>query len=124
VSDESRTVVVLGASPKPERHSNQAVRRLLEHGYRVVPVRPAVETIEGLKVLHALGEVTEPVHTLTLYVSKAVSAKLEEEIVALDPGRVIFNPGAENPELREALEARGIQTIEGCTLVMLGTGQF
>jgi predicted CoA-binding protein len=124
VSSEQKTVVVLGASPKPERYSNQAVRSLLEHGHRVVPVRPGVETIEGLKVAHRLGEVSEDVHTLTVYVSKKVSSKLEAEIAELAPGRVIFNPGAENAELRDALEARGIPTVEACTLVMLRTGQF
>jgi len=37
---------------------------------------------------------------------------------------VIFNPGTENFELEEFLEKNGIETIEGCTLVMLNTGQY
>jgi uncharacterized protein len=37
---------------------------------------------------------------------------------------VIFNPGAENPDLQASLEANGIKTMEACTLVLLTTGQF
>ena len=45
-------------------------------------------------------------------------------MVNLNPDRVTFNPGAENPGLREMLEAHGIHTEEACTLVLLSTGQF
>lgn len=41
-------VVVLGASPKPERYSNQAVCLLRETGYRVIPVYPRSSDIEGI----------------------------------------------------------------------------
>jgi hypothetical protein len=43
---------------------------------------------------------------------------------SINPRRVIFNPGTENPELERALEKSGIQTEEACTLVLLHTGQF
>ena len=117
-------VAVLGASPKPERYSNQAVRLLAEHGFRVIPVRPGAEAIEGLPAVHRLADISGEVHTLTIYVSAEVSAGLEAEVLGLGPRRVIFNPGAENPALRDALEARGIDIREACTLVMLRTGQF
>jgi len=37
---------------------------------------------------------------------------------------VIFNPGAENPELSTMLKEAGIEPVEACTLVMLNTGQY
>jgi uncharacterized protein len=45
-------------------------------------------------------------------------------IIAQNPRRVIFNPGAENPEFEKKLQDKGITTIEACTLVLLGTGQY
>ena len=42
----------------------------------------------------------------------------------LKPRRVIFNPGAENAALAEALEKAGIGCEEACTLVLLNTGLF
>jgi hypothetical protein len=35
--------------------------------------------------------------------------------------RIIFNPGAENPELAKLAEEKGIETIEACTLTMLAS---
>ncbi|MCG3176375.1 MAG: hypothetical protein MOGMAGMI_01324 [Candidatus Omnitrophica bacterium] len=115
---------VLGASADPEKYSNKAVRFLLEKGHRVFPVHPKGGEVEGLKVYRTLGEISEPVDTLTLYVSAAVSTQLQDQILALKPRRVIFNPGAENPALAQAVGQAGIQTLEACTLVLLRTSQF
>jgi predicted CoA-binding protein len=126
MSDSKKTVVVLGASNNPERYSNQALRLLLEHGYKVIPIHPALEQIEALPVLADLASVTEgeAIDTLTVYVSAKISSQLTEAIIALKPKRVIFNPGAENEELAGDLRAAGILVEEACTLVLLRTGQF
>jgi len=117
-------VVVLGASPKPERYSNQAIQQLLLGGYKVTPVNPAIKVIEGLRVTHQLVDIDEPVHTLTMYVGEPRSRKMHADILQLKPARVIFNPGSEFIDLVRKLEAQGAECIEGCTLVMLRTDQF
>ena len=117
-------VVVLGASPKPTRYSNQAVRLLKALGYPVVPVNPAFDIIEGLPAVARLDDVKGAVHTLTLYVSAARLPAMAAEIIRLRPGRVIFNPGTESPLLQQQLDDAGIDWIEACTLVMLRTGVF
>lgn len=119
-----RHIVVLGASKKPMRYSNQAVRRLLEQGYRVTPVHPRLEVIEGLTVSPNLPSVPQPVDTLTLYVGPERVQPLIEQVVRLKPNRVIFNPGSESDELRHRLEQTGIHWLEACTLVMLRIGTF
>lgn len=124
MANEKQTVVVLGASPKPERYSNKAVRLLLEHGHRVIPVHPAIAEIEQLPVIRALEHIEDSVDTLTVYLSPALSAPLQSDILKLKPERVIFNPGTENSELKQALERDEIAVEEACTLVLLNTGQF
>jgi predicted CoA-binding protein len=124
MGNQKERVAVVGASPKPDRYSNQAVRLLTEYGHDVVPIHPKEVEIEGLPVVHDLSGLTEPVDTVTLYVGAARSTPLTDRLVQLHPRRVIFNPGAENDELRAALDAEGIQTEEACTLVLLRTGQF
>lgn len=115
---------MLGASPKPERYSNRAIRLLLEHNHSVIPVHPAMDAIEGLPVCRTLSDITESVHTLTMYVSAVLSTPLAAEVLALRPERVIFNPGTENPELYGRLDEAGIPHEEACTLVLLNSGQF
>ena len=76
------TVLVLGASPNRRRYSNEAVRQLQSLGYRVIPVHPVADEIEGLPVVHRLDEVSEPVDTLALYLGPQRSAGLAEAMVA------------------------------------------
>lgn len=120
----NETVVVLGASPKPERYSNQAVRALVEHGHRVIPVHPLLKKIAGVPVVPALSGVKGPVSTLTLYVGPERGKELLDDMINLGPDRVIMNPSTESDEIEEALNAKGIAVLRACTLVMLRTGQF
>jgi predicted CoA-binding protein len=119
-----RQVVVLGASPNPSRYSHQAVRLLVEKGFRVTPVHPDGSWIEGLQAVAELGQVAGPVDTLTLYVNPDRLGPLMDQILALAPGRVIFNPGSESDELEHRLDAAGIPWLHACTLVLLRSGEF
>ena len=117
-------VAILGASDKPDRYSNKAQRLLRQHGHTVVPVHPALKQIEGVDVVPDLSAITGSVDTLTMYVGPAISTGVSDKIVALKPGRVIFNPGTENPELQGKLDGADIPWEEACTLVLLNTGQY
>ncbi len=66
----------------------------------------------------------KPIDTVTLYLGEPRSNPLIDEIIQAKPRRIIMNPGAENPSLAEKAEEAGIEVVEGCTLVMLQTGQF
>ncbi len=124
MSHIKKRVVVMGASNKPERYSNKAVRLLLEHGHEVIPVHPKLDEVEGLKVIHRLDEIGGAVDVLTLYVGPDVSSAAAEAIVLLHPGHVIFNPGSENLVLEARLREVGIAHEQACTLVLLRTAQF
>ena len=117
-------VAVLGASDEPERYSYKAVHLLEEKGHTAFPVNPKLKALEGWKVYASLKDLPEPVHTLSVYVSPKISSQLGAEILRLKPRRIIFNPGAENPELAALASAQGIRTLDACTLVLLRTNQF
>ncbi len=118
------TVAVLGASPKPERYSHRAVRLLQEHGHRVIPVNPGHDRIDGLPVARRLADIHDPVDTVTVYLSPDMLTRLMPELIALKPGRVLFNPGSESDTLAKALTEAGIPNENVCTLVLLRTGQY
>jgi predicted CoA-binding protein len=119
-----RFVAVLGASDHPERYSYMATQRLLEHGFSPIPVNPTLKEVLGLPVVSRLGEIQQPVDTLTVYLSPKRSTPLADEITQLRPRRVILNPGAENEELQNRLDQAGIPWLHACSLVLLSTGRF
>jgi predicted CoA-binding protein len=124
MSDKGKCAGVLGASPKEDRYSNKAVALLLEKGFDVVSVNPAGVDVQGMPSVKSLGEIDRLVDILTMYVNAGRSSGMSEDILALRPGKVIFNPGAENDELSAKLAENGIETENACTLVMLNTGQL
>ena len=117
-------VAVLGASNKPHRYSYKAVKLLAEKGHTPFPVHPVVKNIEGIGVFKKLSEIPELMETISVYLSPANSDSIADEIINSGARRVIFNPGAENPNLADLLRDRGFEVVEACTLVLLKTGQF
>lgn len=117
-------VAVLGASDKADRFSYKAVKMLHEHGHKVYPVHQRVKVIDGMSVFASIKDIPGPIDTLTMYVAADVSDRLTPDILACNPKRIIFNPGAENPQLAAKAAAAGIEVVEDCTLVMLRSGQF
>lgn len=87
-------------------------------------MNPAYDEVLGEKCYPRVSDVPEKIDTVTLYLGKGRSDPLMNEIVDLAPRRIIMNPGAENADLADKARERGIEVIEGCTLVMLRSGQF
>ena len=117
-------VAIIGASNKPHRYSYKAVMLLKENGHEVYPVHQRIKEIEGTPVYSSVKDIKDSVDTVTMYVSADVSNVIGDDIIAGNPGRIIFNPGTENWELENKAKEKGIETIKACTLVMLKTGQF
>ena len=121
-------VVILGASANAERYSNQALHLLQSYGHSTFPVNPGLDEINAQPCYRSLvaasAEAEGEVDTLTMYVNAKRSSQLADQICAISPRRVIFNPGAENAELAERLRKQGAEVLNACTLVMLRTDQF
>lgn len=115
--------LVLGASQKPERYSNMAIRSLRKHGIEVVAIGARKGIVENVEIQTELKDF-EDIHTVTLYLSPKNQTPYNSYIISLKPKRIIFNPGTENPELEKLARENGIDVVEGCTLVMLSNGTY
>ncbi len=121
---DKKAVAVIGASSDKSKASNQAVERLLEKGYKVYPINPKLKTLHGQKVYPDLKALPEPIHTLSVYLGEKRSTPLLNDILTLNPHRILLNPGAENPFLTKEAKSQNIHVEEACTLVLLGIGTF
>jgi predicted CoA-binding protein len=121
---DARVVVVLGASPKPDRFAFRALRMLLDRGVRAAPVNPAFPEILGQRCHASIADVPGPIDTVTMYLGARRSDPLIEEIIAAKPRRIIFNPGSENERLEKIAREHGVEVLRDCTLVMLQSGTF
>lgn len=118
-----KKTLVLGSSENPERYSYLATSRLRAHEHPVVGVGLKPGKI-GDSLIQTEFPSEHDIDTVTLYMSAKNQEPYLNQIIDLEPKRIIFNPGTENPVLEQMAEAKGIETVHGCTLVMLSTGQY
>lgn len=118
-----KKTLVLGASENPSRYSYLAINRLLQHKHPVVAIGKRKGKVQDVDITTEQPEMND-IDTVTLYLNPTNQKPYYDYILSLHPKRIIFNPGTENPELEKMAEEKGIEPIEACTLVMLGTGQY
>ncbi len=121
--ETARNTLVMGASLKEDRYSNKAVRDLCKYGHPVVAVGLREGKVLDVPIVKDIPTGIQ-VDTVTMYLNAHNQEQWEEKILALQPKRIIFNPGAENGAFAKKAGAAGIETMEACTLVLLHTGQY
>ena len=115
--------LVIGASENPDRYSNKAINRLIENGFSVIALGLKAGQIGKTEIISTKPLIYD-VDTVSLYVGPKNQNEWMDYIINLKPKRIIFNPGAENPELENMASDKGIECVEACTLVMLSIGNY
>lgn len=115
------TVAVIGASRDRSKYGNKSVRAHINQGYRVFPVNPHADEIEGLNAYATLADVpADTLDRVSVYVPPEVGMTLLEAIRDKQPGEVWFNPGSESAELLAEAERLGLEPIIACSIVDVG----
>lgn len=119
-----KKTLVIGAAPNPERYAYKAAKRLAAHDQEAVLYGLKKGDIDGNVILNEWPAHIPDLHTVTLYIGPDKQPAMYDKILALNPKRIIFNPGTENAEFVKLAKAKGIETDYACTLVLLTTGQY
>ncbi|WBM74012.1 CoA-binding protein [Saprospira grandis] len=120
------STLIIGASSKPDRYAYEAARRLLAIGETVYPLGyRAGKTAGDLDILTEFPDEAQ-IDSITLYLRPSLQKEYFEQIVALAPKRIIFNPGTENPAFQQRLQAALPQAeiMAACTLVLINLEQY
>ena len=118
-----KKTLVFGASLKPERYANLAIHRLIDHGHEVVAFGSKKGEVAGVLINTELISYKD-IDTITLYVNPQNQSIYYDYLIKLQPRRIIFNPGTENPEFYNLLKQNNIEAEVACTLVLLSTNQY
>jgi predicted CoA-binding protein len=118
-----KKTVVIGASSNPERYAYLATQKLKKYGHEVVAVGIKPGMIGDTEIETGRPEIPD-VDTVTLYVGPQNQPAWYDYIFSLNPKRIVFNPGTENPELEKMAADKGIEPLEACTLVMLSLDNY
>ncbi|HSR92220.1 MAG TPA: CoA-binding protein [Gemmatimonadales bacterium] len=111
---EARTIAVVGLSPNPARPSHEVASYLQDAGYRIVPVRPAVESVLGERAypdLESAAQAVGAIDVVNVFRRSEFVAALAEPLLAIRPSLVWLQMGIRDPETARRLVDAGIPVV-------------
>jgi predicted CoA-binding protein len=110
-----KTIAMVGVSANTSRPSYFAFKYLLERGYQMIPVNPALggQELLGRKVYGRLSDIPEPVDMVDIFRAPRYAVAIVEEALALSPRpQVIWMQlGIRNDEAAKLAEASGLKVV-------------
>ena len=115
-----KTVAVIGASSKRHKFGNKALRAYVSQGYRVLPINPNEDEVEGIKTYASVLDVPGPIDMATVYVPGHIGVRVMEDIAKKGIPEVWLNPGADDDDVVARAKALGIRIIQACSIMAIG----
>ena len=106
-----RTIAVVGLSPRPQRPSHRVARALQGFGYRIVPVRPAVDTILGEPAYPDLHAVPAPIDLVDVFRAPKHVDALVDSCIELRLPALWLQDGVVRPDAARRAQAAGMTVI-------------
>ena len=109
----SKTIAVLGLSPKPGRDSHIVAGYLKKQEYKIIPIRPAQKEILGEKAYSSLNHIKESIDIINAFRNSAQIMPHAYEALRLIPKPRVFwmQLNIENHEAAKLLTTRGIDVV-------------
>jgi len=118
-----RTLAVVGVSRDPKKFGNSVYRDLKGKGYKLYPVNPKAEEIEGDRCYANLSALPEPVDGVLVVVPSAETEQVVQDAARSGIPRVWMQQGAESEAAIEFCRANGISEVHGECILMFAQPQ-
>jgi len=115
-----KTWAVIGASENKEKFGWKIYKKLKDNGYKVFPISPNYETIDGDKCYKNLSELPEKPDVIDMVISPKYGMNTINEASELGIKYIWLQPGTYNDELLALIEEKGLNSVKACVLVELG----
>jgi hypothetical protein len=111
ILENTKTIAILGLSPKPERESNKVAIYLKGQGYRIIPVRPGQKEILGQSVFATLDDIKENVDIVDVFRNPEQILPHAQEAMRMQAKVFWMQLGIENQEAAMLLVKAGIDVV-------------
>jgi len=116
---DTSTIALVGASPNPARPSHAVMRYLLEQGFRVIPVRPAVREVLGVPCVASLGELEEPIDLVDVFRRADACPGVARDAVEIGAKALWLQLGLVSGTARAIATTGGLEYVEDeCTAIV------
>ncbi|WP_230481124.1 CoA-binding protein [Sphingomonas sp. Leaf21] len=110
---EARTIALVGASDRPDRPSYGVMKRLQDHGYRVIPVNPQItgEHVHGEFVFRELGQLGDPIDIVDIFRRSDAVGDVVDAAIAMGAKAIWMQLGVVNEAAAARAEAAGLKVV-------------
>jgi predicted CoA-binding protein len=112
----SKTIALVGASPKPERPSNYVMKFLLEHNYDVIPINPGVEGQElyGKTVFGSLSSIpkTVEIDMVDIFRNSEAVPPIVDEAIQVGAKYIWMQIGVIHEEAADKARKAGLEVVQ------------
>jgi uncharacterized protein len=120
----SHTIAVVGYSPRPNRPSNSVSRTLRVHGYRVIPVNPALggTIVEGERSYERLADIPKDaaVDFVDVFRRGEFLDAVVDDAIAAEMKAIWFQLDLGNEAAARRAESAGLRVVwDRCTAIEL-----
>ena len=119
LSQES--LAVAGVSNKKNKFGNVVYRELKAKGYRIFPLNPKLDEVEGDKCYHNLKDLPEGAGGVVIVVPPAEAVKVVRDAAATGIRQVWLQQGAESEEAVALCKENRINVIFGHCILMFAS---
>ena len=115
----TKTIAIIGLSPKADKDSNKVARYLQKAGYKIIPVYPKGDEILGEKVYRNLDEIDERIDMVDIFRKPEFIANVVDSVLVRDDIKCVWiQLGLVNNEAAKKAIAAGITVVQDrCTKI-------
>jgi predicted CoA-binding protein len=115
---DSKSIAVVGLSPKPHRPSHQVALYLMEAGYTIIPVNPGHDELLGLPCYPSLRAIPLQVDMVDIFRRPETILAIVEDAVAIGARFIWMQEGIVNEEAAAIAKAAGLSVVmDRCTKI-------
>lgn len=118
-------LALVGLSRSGKKFGNMAFRELAAKGYRIYPIHPAAESIEGARCYQRFADLPEPVNAALVVVPPEEAVRVVRQAAAAGVQHVWLQQGADSPEVLQACRELALDVVSGeCVLMFARPTSF
>ncbi len=115
---KQKSIAMFGVSRNSNKFGSNCYKELKRKGYKLFPIHPEVETIQGERCYASLSALPDTVGGIFLSIPPLETEKVVKEIASSGIKRVWMQKGAESEKAIDFCKANGISLVHGECILM------
>ena len=119
---DEKVWAVVGATNRKNKFGWKIYDRLVKVGYKVYPVNPGLEEIDGVKCYPSIEDLPEVPSVVDVVVSEKYGIEVVKMAKKIGVKYVWLQPGADKPAVVKTAKDLELNVIQGCALIEVHNG--